>query len=329
MMDTDARIEEELFPFYALGALTAEEQAEVEAYLLANPDAAARLHDLSLGADALMLTVEPVAPSAATRDQFMSRVRESQSTASAPAPAPKKPTSTVAAATPTRPSWLSRLMGQPATASAGRSPWPALALVGGLVLVLGLGWAALSLNNQLTATEQQVAGLQDDLAALAGENETLSAQLAEQEAALAATADQVDALTQENMGLRQELATQADQLALYQEPGAVTMSIGSISDAVPDATATLVRLPGTGQTVMHANNLPELQAAQDYQLWLIADGVPVSAGVFDAAADGRATLELAGGLPADLQAVGISIEPAGGSEAPTPDQIILLGEVTS
>ena len=54
-MKRDQRIEEELFPFYALHALTDEERAEVDAYIAVNPEAAARLAALAQDAAGLAL----------------------------------------------------------------------------------------------------------------------------------------------------------------------------------------------------------------------------------------------------------------------------------
>ncbi len=68
-------------------------------------------------------------------------------------------------------------------------------------------------------------------------------------------------------------------------------------------------------------------AGRTYQLWAIAQGKPVSLGVFNTAADGRVTAAMAvpPGLTFELSAV--TEEPAGGSPQPT-QQPFLVGKVT-
>ena len=80
--------------------------------------------------------------------------------------------------------------------------------------------------------------------------------------------------------------------------------------------------PGSRRWVVVAFELPAI-ADRDYQLWLVPDGgAPISAGVLRRGADG--VLELTGAVPS---AVGtfrpaISLEPLGGSPAPTSIQLV-------
>ena len=71
-------------------------------------------------------------------------------------------------------------------------------------------------------------------------------------------------------------------------------------------------------------NLPPPETGTTYQAWLIVGGAPVSAGTFDVDASGRGLHHIAA-TTGSFDAVGVSLEPAGGSDQPTPDQIILLG----
>lgn len=327
MNANDRRIEEDLLPFYALGALTEEELAEVEAYLLDHPEALDRLDDLNLGVQALAISAAPVTPDPAVKTKLMSRVATegapvtSNVTATVPQRAAPLPTAHPAPPAKKRRSWFSR--------TAPPAAWPTAALAFTVLLALGLGWATLSLRNQVQKQQTEVLAMQSEVDSLAAENEQLSTSVERQQAQIDNTLGAVDSLTAENDALRAELTARDQQLALYREPGTVTISIGAISEAAAGATATFVRQTNGKTIVMRADNLPMLDATQDYQLWFIADGVPLSAGVFDADDAGQATLTVSGGLPADLQAIGISVEPAGGSDQPTPDQILLLGEVTT
>jgi anti-sigma-K factor RskA len=76
--------------------------------------------------------------------------------------------------------------------------------------------------------------------------------------------------------------------------------------------------------VFTANALPALSADKAYQLWVIADGKPVSAGLVTPDSSGHAAQLFA--MPPNLvapQAVAVTIEPAGGVSAPTGDKVLV------
>lgn len=92
----------------------------------------------------------------------------------------------------------------------------------------------------------------------------------------------------------------------------------------PRANAVLSYDRQTGRTLLYANNLPQAPAGKAYQLWFIADGKPVSAGVFSVDNAGRATLRSqvpSQGLGASLFAV--TLEPEAGVPSPTGDKYLL------
>lgn len=80
-----------------------------------------------------------------------------------------------------------------------------------------------------------------------------------------------------------------------------------------------VVLDGHGDSgVLAMRDLPRLDAAHQYQLWLVRDGERRSGGVFSVDEEGYGALLLK--VPADFRdftSLGISIEPAGGSPGPT------------
>jgi anti-sigma-K factor RskA len=65
---------EELFPFYALDALTEEERQLVDAYLAKHPERRAQLEEMSRAASALNQNVSPVEPAPRTKAALMARV---------------------------------------------------------------------------------------------------------------------------------------------------------------------------------------------------------------------------------------------------------------
>lgn len=105
--------------------------------------------------------------------------------------------------------------------------------------------------------------------------------------------------------------------------------------AAPDAQLSGVPVDGGGRltavtsasldagvVVLADAVLPDADSA--YQLWLIDDGGPVSAGVLPAGAAGDTVLVEEVG---DAQMVGLTLEPAGGSTAPT-DPVLATVPVT-
>jgi anti-sigma-K factor RskA len=69
---------EELFAFYALGAINEEERELVEAYLEEHPEARQQVEDLKRLAATLPYSVSPVNPSPRSREQLMQRVAADQ-----------------------------------------------------------------------------------------------------------------------------------------------------------------------------------------------------------------------------------------------------------
>ncbi len=71
------------------------------------------------------------------------------------------------------------------------------------------------------------------------------------------------------------------------------------------------------------DGLPLLDESQQYQLWLIRDGVRTSGGVFSVYDEGYGLLKIDAPDPLiSYQAAGITIEPAGGSPGPTGERVL-------
>lgn len=78
--------------------------------------------------------------------------------------------------------------------------------------------------------------------------------------------------------------------------------------------------------IFHIENLPAASNEKDYQLWAIADGKPISWGVF-AVSQNNTLLKLKEDqTPAGLQAFAVTLEPKGGVPQPT-GPMYLLGNV--
>ncbi len=83
---------------------------------------------------------------------------------------------------------------------------------------------------------------------------------------------------------------------------------------------TFVVAPGAGRVRLSVLGLPPLEQGRVYQLWLLKDNTPVSAGTFTVDAQGRGTLEIMGyAWSPGYNAVAVTAEPPGGSAGPTSD----------
>ncbi|MCW5252348.1 anti-sigma factor [Streptomyces sp. SHP 1-2] len=89
--------------------------------------------------------------------------------------------------------------------------------------------------------------------------------------------------------------------------------------AANGALTTVVSSEQRNKAVFTAANLPAPAAGKTYQLWLDHDGTMRPAGLIHG--DGTVVLT---GDPADAGAVGLTLEPAGGSPRPTADPLLLM-----
>ncbi|TFD48323.1 hypothetical protein E3T55_13685 [Cryobacterium frigoriphilum] len=85
--------------------------------------------------------------------------------------------------------------------------------------------------------------------------------------------------------------------------------------------ATLVWSNTLGISAVLVDGLPALPADQDYQLWYINAEGPLPAGTFDSTGEGTVWRVLDGTMHAG-DSVGMTVEPNGGSDAPTSDPIV-------
>lgn len=93
------------------------------------------------------------------------------------------------------------------------------------------------------------------------------------------------------------------------------------SGSVDGATVTVVTAYSIDRSVVLTEDLADPPEGQDYQLWFVGgDGAAVSAGLLPRD-DDQLLLE---GDPGEAVAVGITLEPAGGSEQPTSDPLVAV-----
>jgi anti-sigma-K factor RskA len=95
------------------------------------------------------------------------------------------------------------------------------------------------------------------------------------------------------------------------------------TSAAPGASAFVVMGADGRNGVLVVDHLQPLEESQEYQIWLLKDGVRTSGGTFSVDEDGYRGLRLS--APESLLTysdVTVSIEPAGGSPAPTGPQVL-------
>lgn len=114
--------------------------------------------------------------------------------------------------------------------------------------------------------------------------------------------------------------TQAEQLAAI---AAAPDSQRAVAEVAGGGTATLVWSGELGQSALLADGLAPLPEGQTYQLWYIGAEGPVSAGTFEASSKGTTWHVLEGEMSAG-DTVGVTVEPSGGSAAPTTDPIVAI-----
>jgi anti-sigma-K factor RskA len=122
---------------------------------------------------------------------------------------------------------------------------------------------------------------------------------------------------------RDSIAARDSLVATLLSPDVGTAALAATGQA---PSARLFWNPSRHRVVMAVFRLPPAPAGRIYQLWAIAQGKPVSLGVFNTAPDGRLIAEMA--LPPGLrfELTAVTEEPAGGSPQPT-QQPFLVGKV--
>jgi len=96
-----------------------------------------------------------------------------------------------------------------------------------------------------------------------------------------------------------------------------TIALHGTEDA-PDAMGTIIVSADGDHGAIVVDGLETLDTAHQYQVWLIRDGQRTSGGVFSVDEDGYGVLWVSSPEPlAAYDAVGVTVEPAGGSPAPT------------
>lgn len=94
----------------------------------------------------------------------------------------------------------------------------------------------------------------------------------------------------------------------------------------PESSAVVFWDAEKGQVYLDVNQLPTPPTDMQYQLWALADGKPVDAGVFSTEAEYMDAMQRMKGI-SKAQAFAVTLEKKGGSPTPNLEALYLMGEV--
>jgi anti-sigma-K factor RskA len=278
---------------YALHALDDTEAADYERYLLLSEQARIEAAELSDTAVALGLAAAPVQPSSGLKASLMAQIMTTPQLA------------------PLDPSAQSRGPGETTDAPPAVTPLaaPRAAEPGTTASVAGAP-AAAPAGGGSAAERAQRRWFQRPAGILAAAAAAAAIFVGGSFAGQALYGDPADQFSE-------------NQAASLAEINAAADSQRASAETVDGQETTLVWSGELGLSAIIVEDLPALGDEKDYQLWYIGDEGPVSAGTFDTAGSGTVFRVLDGTMSAG-DAVGVTVEPKGGSDKPTTDPIVAI-----
>lgn len=124
-------------------------------------------------------------------------------------------------------------------------------------------------------------------------------------------------LSYQTRNLKKQLVETSDVTALLNSPGMQFVDLKGV-DPNPQAFGKVVMDPEKGAAVVYMYKLPQTPKGMEYQLWVMREGKPTSAGVFTVNPDGSAMIALNElDDPSKIASFLVTIEPEGGGTSPT------------
>jgi anti-sigma-K factor RskA len=126
---------------------------------------------------------------------------------------------------------------------------------------------------------------------------------------------------------RDRLAVQNEKLASLASPDTRTIALAG-QEMSPAASARVFLDPTRRRAIVFFHNLPANPTDKSYQLWIVRGDRPnpQSAGVFDVAQGGNATLSI-DNLPVltEIKALAVTMERRGGADQPSEKKFYVMG----
>lgn len=330
------------YEFYVLGALPEGERAEFDAHLAECPEPHPDFVEAAETMASLAMTVERVP----VPDRVARRLFDRVDADVAPSPRPRpRP----GVATPVAPNLGESGEGWPARLLGGRWAHPAMGL--GVIAIGLLIGGGVWLDGRLGSVEIDAEQLAQAVEALALQDAAVTERVDEvilDQQALAdevqeesVTMERVDELLAEVVDEQTELASQVqtvsaaeseimnivkEQRTLTYMAAAPDRSVNMLWSSQRSASARgMMFMSNDGRIgLLAVLDLPPLPDDRVYQIWLIKGGLRTSGGTFtvDASGYGQTVLQLVAPV-GEFDAIGITVEPAGGSSGPTGDQVLV------
>lgn len=291
---------------YALGALDPHETAEFEAYLTQSEEARTEVAELTDTAVVLGLATRPIEPPAALKSRIMAQILN----------------------TPQLTSVTSAGAADAGAATLAPAPLAPVTSIGSTSQRMTPEAEQGSVSAQHPAAQSDATPTADEsrrIRHLASGSAKSNARWFGRPAAILVTAAAAVGLFFAGSAVGPMLGSQPQdsQAASFTELYAAPDLEQQVSSVTGGGEATLLWSDGLQRAAVVISDLPALSADQTYELWFIDSGSTVSAGIFDAA-DAGSTLRVLDGQLTDSASIAITIEPAGGSEAPTTDPIAVI-----
>ncbi|WP_010203621.1 anti-sigma factor [Salinibacterium sp. PAMC 21357] len=285
---------------YALNALSPEEREAFEKHLASSSETRTETTELSDTAVALGMAIDPVSPPPALKANLMAMIAQT----------PQLPREVDA---------------QPL---ADEAPGVDVAAAP-IAPVTPLG-ASVSLADEVSTEQSRSAQSASAAVPSRAETKAQARWFTRPATALAAVAAAValivtggvvaDSIGRASLDQTSFASQQADQLAAI---NAASDSQRLVSTVAGGATATFVWSAELASSVVIVDGLEALSADQVYELWYIDESGARPAGLMDAAEDGPTWRVLDGDMAVG-DVIGVTIEPKGGSDAPTTDPIVVF-----
>lgn len=125
------------------------------------------------------------------------------------------------------------------------------------------------------------------------------------------------------LGLSNILAwNRLNRLATLSNGSLPAIQLTGTENALTASGALVISGDGEYGTLV-VDGLPVLDSKHQYQLWLIKEGERTSGGIFSVGEDGYGALQVSSPVSlSNYDAIGITIEPFGGSPGPTGDKVL-------
>ncbi|MCS7061687.1 MAG: anti-sigma factor [Anaerolineae bacterium] len=359
--------QEEKIALYALGALEADEAEALRRELADSPELQELLARDRVVATLILASVEPVQPSPDLKQRLMEQINDSwaaESVIDSSASEPAMSTGSAGAAVLSPRRILRKARTEGFTPSftrlrdeRPRRTWPVWVLSGlsmaatvvalavAIVLAIRLGQS----ETEASALRQQVAQLHIEAGAIQKSRDEATARILQLErdltqlrSTLAQAQQALDRSRAESQQLGEDIAalravvaekeaalTQAQtELSVLLQPNVRVAVLPGVAGTFRNATVTVFYAPQSTTAYLSVTNLPSLPPDQTYQVWLINRNQRLPSTVFNTDASGTSRLIVQSAQPfSAFQNIGVTVEPAGGSQTPNPAGPIVLGRL--